>query len=106
MARETRSWSAIESTNLAGSDRKLTVEGEVQTFKSNETPALAEAKPQGINAKVLILDLSVATSGVGNDVVAWKKVKYVKSISPHQYSDVTIRHDGTTTTVKVKEVRS
>jgi hypothetical protein len=102
-----RKFSAIESTNLAGSERKLTVTGEVETRRSNETPGLVEASPQGINPDILILDVTIATDGAGNDVMAWKEVvPFVKPISRRQYTHVTIRREDDTETIEVQEILS
>jgi hypothetical protein len=106
MAYQTRNWHAVETTDLVGSAHKLTVTGEIQLLKSNEEPALEDAAPQGFNPKILILDLTVSSQGLGGQVVHWKSVTYEKSISAHQYAEVTIRGGGETKTVSVEEVLS
>ncbi|MDB5567105.1 MAG: hypothetical protein JWP84_3671 [Tardiphaga sp.] len=107
MKRGLRNFSATEMTDLVGGHRKLTVNGEVETRNSNETPSLVEASPPGINPKILILDVKVSTSDAGNDVMGWKEVApFVKSISHRQYTDVTIRTEENEETIGVTEVFS
>jgi hypothetical protein len=107
MPRQTRNWSATESTNPVGADRTLKVVGEVETFNSNETPALAEAVPQGPNHTILILDLTVTSSGTGLTVMGWDDVSFSKAVSEGQYRQVTIRQeDGESLTIEVEMVES
>lgn len=102
-----RSWKAVETTDLVGSKHVLTVTGEVQVRKSNETPKLTKAAPQGISPVTLILDLSVDGSGdIGGEVVLWKPVEYVSEISSHQYKEVTITGETDDVTVEVEEILS
>ena len=90
--RKTRNWSAIESSEtLAGGGQKLVVSDEVETLKTSEAPELSEAQPQGINPRILILDLAITTGGIGGDVVEWVPVTFTKSIAPRQYDEVTVR---------------
>jgi hypothetical protein len=106
MKRELRNFSAREETDLVGKNRKLTVTGEVQTFKSNEKITLVEAVPQGTNPKILLLDVKVDSYGAGNEVLGWQPAEFVKSISEGQYSEVTIKTDDNSVTVKVNVVKS
>jgi hypothetical protein len=102
-----RDWKAAETTDLVGSKHELTVTGEVQVHKSNETPKLSEASPQGISPITLILDLSVDGSGdIGGDVMLWKTVTFVKEISSRQYKDVTITGETDEQTIEVEEILS
>ena len=106
MKRELRNFSAREETDLVGKNRKLTVTGEVQTFKGNEKVALVEAVPQGINPKILLLDVKVESYGAGTEVLGWQQVEFAKPISEGQYSEVTIKTDDNSVTVKVTVVQT
>lgn len=87
-----KNWKAVESTNFAGIDRKLTVTGEVEVGAANQEPVLTRAVPQGINPKILILELSTTEDDdVGADVLTWKQAKYEEPIEEDQYSQVEIR---------------
>ena len=91
----TRNWKAWEDRQPSpGSGPTLHVVGEVQTSNTNQTPHLDEATPQGINPAILILDLSITTSGVGNTVMGWKPVKFEKKVSPGQHTSVDVRWEG------------
>ena len=90
-----KDWKATEGTDFAGGNRKLTVSGEVELSQSNEEPKLTEAVPQGINPRILILELSASSDGVGADVITCKPVRYEKSIGEGQYSQVDIRGQAT-----------
>ena len=104
--RHTKDWAAIESTDLTGANRRLTVTGEVETFVSNEKATLREAVPQGTNPKILILDLSVAADGIGAEVLGWTTATFTRAISLHQYDQVTIRTDDADVTIDVEEIHS
>ena len=108
MAYQTRNWTAVEGSNLIGSDYKLTVSGEVEVLKSNEEPHLVEAKPQGINPTELILDLDVRNGEqIGGHVVLWKAATFSKPISAGEYHDVVVRQaGGSSSKVKVEKVYS
>ena len=106
MARESKNWKAIESTDFGGGNRTINVTGDVQTFKSNEKLSLTRAEPQGINPQILLLNLTVSGEGIGSDVLGWQHVEYSEAIAPHQFTDVTIQGDIDAITVKVEEVIS
>ncbi|HXC55276.1 MAG TPA: hypothetical protein VNU97_08280 [Rhizomicrobium sp.] len=107
MAHQTRNWHAVEVSDFGGGNLRLMVTGEFQSLRSNEVAHLKEAVPQGINAHVLILDMAVEASGTGSDIVVWKHVTpFAKPVSPRQYSEVWIQHDGTSKSVKVEVVLS
>lgn len=89
---DSRDWKATESTNFAGSDRKLTVTGKVQVGAGNEQPVLTRAVPQGINPKILILELSTKTIGdVGTDALVWKDALYKEPVEEDQFSQIDVR---------------
>ncbi len=105
MSYASRNWQAVETTNLVGSEHKLTITGEVELLKSNEEAKLEAARPQGIVAQTLILDLTVeGGSGLGGHIVTWKPVSYEQTISAHQYKDVMIRGETEEQTVQVEQV--
>jgi hypothetical protein len=104
--RETRNWSAVHTTNFAGGDGKLTVSGEVQTLNSSEVPALAEANPQGINDQILLVDLTVSSSGIGADVLGWATATLIKPGGPNDYASVMITSGDETVDVEVVVLHS
>jgi len=89
----TRNWKADEMRNPAGGYR-LFVTGDVEVGNTNETPHLAEHRPQGINPKILLLDLSVTSQGIGNPVMTWKAVRFERPVSALQYSNVGVLWEG------------
>jgi hypothetical protein len=91
---QTKDWKAWENDQPGTGGPTLHVTGLVETSNSNQTPVLTEASPQGINPAILILNLSITTSGVGNDVMGWKPAPFRKSVKRGQYSTVDIHHDG------------
>jgi hypothetical protein len=95
-APQTRYWKAREDRQ-PGPGRKgvaLIVTGEVEVGNTNETPHLAEHQPQGFNPKILLLDLSITASGVGNPVLTWKPVRFEKQVERDQHSEVDILWEG------------
>lgn len=90
----TQDWSAKESTNPVGDDRKLTVTGNVEVGNTNITPTLKVADTIPINDRILMLELSLDPIGIGNTVMTWKKAKYEQAISEDQYESVEVHHDG------------
>jgi len=102
-----RNWKATETTDFVGSKYQLTVNGEVEVRRSNQTPKLSEADPQGFNPKTLILDLNVETNGdVGGDVLEWRTVNFTKEISPRQYDHVTVTGETDEQTIEVEVILS
>jgi hypothetical protein len=105
---ELRSWEARQMANPApktkdfkawqnvipGGRPKLIVIGKVQTSNTNQTPHLEEHTPQGINPKILLLDLTITTKDVGDALQDWRDVRFEKSITRDQYSNVDILWDG------------
>lgn len=100
-------WKAVEMTDPVGSTHTLVVTGEVEVHKSNETPKLAKAHPQGPSPVTLILTLSVEGAGdVGGDVMLWKRVKFSSDIMSHQYKHVMITGATGEQTMAVEEAPS
>ena len=107
MSYASRNWKAVENTDLVGSKYFLTVTGEVEVHKSNETPKLAKAHPQGISPATLILTLSVDGAGdIGGDVMLWKRVKFSSEIMSRQYKHVMITGETDEQTMGVEEILS
>nr|WP_299506775.1 hypothetical protein [uncultured Rhizobium sp.] len=102
-----RNWKATETTDFAGTRYNLTVCGDVEVRRSNQTPKLSEATPQGINPKTLILDLKVEENGdVGGDLVEWRRVEFTNEISARQYDHVTVTGETDEQTIEVDVVLS
>ncbi|MGC2780234.1 MAG: hypothetical protein WA418_31805 [Bradyrhizobium sp.] len=92
---KTRNWKAWQDLQVGpGKTPTLYVTGQVETTNTNQTPHLKEHVPQGTNPKILLLNLTITTSGVGNAVVAWRDVRFEKKIKKDQYSSVDILWDG------------
>jgi len=70
------------------------VTGQVEVTNTNQTPHLQEHVPQGFNPKILLLDLTITTSGIGNPVITWRDVRFEKNITKDQYSSVDILWNG------------
>ena len=106
MSAKLESWKAQETTDLIGSNRKISVTGTVQTSNSSQEPELVEAVPQGINPAILLLDLKIS-GGTGATVMGVRDVKFEKSIEENQYSQVTIRREsGDDVTIDVEVIHS
>lgn len=102
-----KNWSAKEGTDLVGNDRKLTVTGDVEVSNSNVTPKLAVAQSIPINERILMLELKLESSGVGNPVMSWKTARFAQAISEDQYERVEIHHEGELLeSVKVEKIHS
>ena len=94
-------WTAIESTDPTGANRRITVTGEVDAIP-NQTPALSEAVPQGSNPTILLLDLTMTAGGPGG-----RDVKFAKPCSAGQYKQAQIRGaPGGDVTIDVQVVLS
>ena len=82
----------------------LHVTGDVETGTSNQTPHLEQAVPQGKNPTILILNLTLATSGAGATVIGWKQARFEKGISREHYASVDIHWDGESIAMSKVEV--
>lgn len=95
-APRTRNWKAREDRMPGpGMGVAVYVTGEVETSNSNQTLQLREAVPQGNNPTILILDLALVASGIGNPVVDWKPVRFEKKLLRDHYASVEIRWEHT-----------
>lgn len=94
-APKTRNWKADEIPDFVGRRYLLAVRGDVQVTATNQTPKLTVHTPQGINPRILLLDLSIVSSGgIGAPIVFYKSVHYTKQTSGHQYDEVDILFGG------------
>jgi hypothetical protein len=89
----TSNWKAVEDRQPPGVTLRVT--GTVTTSNSNQVPHLTKANPQGINPAILLLDLSITTSGnPGGAVMGKQDVEYREEIKAGQYTSVDVRYDG------------
>jgi len=94
-APKTKNWKAYEIPDFAGRRYVLVVNGEVQVTSTNQTPKLTVHVPQGINPRILLLDLSIVSSGgIGAPIVFYKSVHYTQATSGRQYDEVDILFGG------------
>lgn len=84
---------------------QLIVTGKVRTTAGNKVPHLAEASPQGINPKILILDLTIVQQGdVGTTDFEFRDARFEKPAEKGQYTQVAIRYGGeAVATIEVEE---
>jgi hypothetical protein len=103
-APETTNWTAVEDRQPPGVRLKVT--GTVTTTRGNQEPQLTKAIPQGINPAILLLDLSIETSGdIGPDVMGKRDVEFNEEIKAGQYTSIDIRFGGTTIKV-IDEIKA
>ncbi len=93
-APQTKDWPAWQDLQPGPPKPRFHVIGQVQTSSTNQTPKLSEHVPQGINPKILMLDLTITASGKGDMLMSWREVSFFKSIERDQYSNVDILWDG------------
>jgi len=90
----TRNWKALEIPDLTGRIYRLVVTGDVEVTSTNLTPKLSAGR-QGINPRILILDLRIVrTGGIGLPVLIYKHVMFMRRVSSGQYNEVDIRYRG------------
>jgi hypothetical protein len=68
--------------------------GEVEVTNTNQIPRLTEHAHQDTDAKLLLLDLTIESRGVGNNVVVWREARFEKAITKDQYLGFDILLDG------------
>ncbi len=104
----TRNWTATRiSKDITGAgDKVLVVVGEVETTSSNQSLKFAKAQPQGINPNILLLTLTVTTSGIGTDINVWKPIECMETRSVDHYTDVTINGDCAPITIRVENAEN
>lgn len=76
-----------------------------ESLRTNEVVSLEEAMPPpGTSSAGLTLDMTVASSGAGSDIVEWRDVApLVETISSHQFM---IRNGSASETAPVEEILS
>jgi len=90
---QTREWFAWNDLSPPAPDY-FHLTGEVFVANPGVDPLLVASEPQGINPKILLLDLYLCQkSGFWPQVLVWKPVRFEKKISDG-YTDVVIRCDG------------
>lgn len=95
------------SVDFAGSKHVLVITGEVEVGRTNETPTLGEAVPQGIVDDILLMDVQISVSGdVGADVLTWKEAAYTREVSPGQFRQVTVQGVVEVQTIDVERIVS
>jgi len=92
----TRDWEALEMTDMIGQHGHITVTGEVELTETGTTAELKERTPQGINPKILLLELVIHRQGGIHGHIAWfEKVTFKKNSSGHAYDEVDVFHGDT-----------
>jgi hypothetical protein len=89
-APKTRNWTARENKHEPAG-LHIIVSGEVEVSATTKHPQLAETPHVG---KVLPLDLTIAESGVGAELVVWMAARFHKEVSANEFDHVEIRWDG------------
>jgi hypothetical protein len=90
----TANWSAEEGPGPAGGHH-IEVTGEVETRESNLLPKLRSHAPQGVNPRVLLLDLTIEPEGgLGGPVVLLHKAEYRQASSGRAYDEVAVLFEG------------
>ena len=91
----TRNWSANELPDFAGRNYHVEVKGEVETRSSNMVPKLRLHGPQGLNPRILLLDLTIELDGdLGGQVVMLRKAEYARPTLGNAYDQVDILFEG------------
>ena len=94
-APQTRNWKANEIPDFAGRTYRLVVTGDVQVTATNLDPVLSEHRPQGINPRILLLDLKIVSrGGFGGPIVFYKHTMFTKRTSGDAYDEVDILWQG------------
>jgi hypothetical protein len=86
-------WKALEMPDtLGGGKYHLQVDGEVETTASNMIGKLHDRKPQGTNPRILLLDLTIESTGkMGQQTVALRPIEqYRKPTNGRAYDLVEI----------------
>lgn len=89
-APEIKNFRAWENRMPGPSGPALNVSGDVQTSRSNQKVILTERTPPGISPTTLMLDLTIESSGMGNDVMGSAKATFSKPVEKGQYTSVEI----------------
>ena len=94
-APNTRNWKANELPDFIGRKYQVHVSGDVQVTATNRTPKLSYRVPQGFNPRILMLNLTIVSSGgFGGQIVFYKSVQFTKATTGDQYDTVDILYRG------------
>lgn len=94
-APNTRNWLANEIPDFIGRSYRLVVSGDVQVTATNLTPKLSTHVPQGINPRILLLDLKIVKTGAfGGEIVFFKHTMLTRRTTGDQYDEVDILSGG------------
>jgi len=94
-APKTRNWKANEIPDFVGRVYRLHVTGDVQVTATNRDPVLSVHTPQGINPRILLLDLKIVSrGGFGGQIVFYKQATFMRPTSGDQYDEVDILWEG------------
>ena len=87
---------------MPGSSHKLIVTGEVECPTTGWTVSMSEAKPPGINPKILILQIdAVKPTGRAGEMITHVPVRFEKA-GNNNYDQITIRGAGPDFTIDVE----
>ena len=91
----TRNWKANELPDFVGRHYRIVVTGDVEVTATNLTPKLSFHVPQGFNPRILLLDLTIVSSGgFGGQIVFYKSVLFTRATSGNRYDEVDILFGG------------
>jgi hypothetical protein len=91
----TRNWKANELPDLVGRHYRIIVTGDVEVTATNLTPKLSLHVPQGFNPRILLLDLTIVSSGgFGGQIVFYRSVLFTRATSGDRYDEVDILFGG------------
>ncbi len=94
-APSTKNWKANELPDFVGRIYKIHVTGDVQVTSTNLTPKLSYHTPQGINPRILMLDLTIEDSGgFGGQIVFYRQAEFMRRSSGDSYDEVDILWEG------------
>ena len=85
-----------------GTEPKLQVTGEVEIPTTGWALSLKRAHPQGVNSRILVLDLIAHRPyGPAGDIVLKSEVQYNEQPAKASYDEVTIRYEHEAFSIKV-----
>jgi hypothetical protein len=93
---KTKDFSAWEDRQpMGGNNPTLHIAGRGRISSTHQKPKLTETVPPGINPAILLMDLTIETSGAGIEPTdPWAPVKFEKPASKGQVTEVDIRWEG------------
>jgi hypothetical protein len=93
---KTQEWAAWENRmpQIGGVTPTLYVTGKVKVPGTQYKPVLTPAAPQGINPKILLLDLTIEGQGEAEGGKTWRDVRYEAPVAAGQYVQVSILFQG------------